>query len=233
MASLRLSWDDAMAAFVPGMDSLERAIATTTEAALGDTPQRILDLGGGPGRYAERLTDRWPTARITLLDLDPVLLSLARTAVPETVTVIGADLTSPSWPALTGDGYDLVTALMAVHYLDARAVGTLYRRARSVLAPGGLLVIADVMPDDHLPALTTAMSATATPSDTWSRWWAALPDVPGMSPLLHERADAFRAHPPSGFTATVEWHASAARAAGFTEAGLIWRESRHAAVAAH
>ncbi|MEU4691557.1 methyltransferase domain-containing protein [Actinoplanes sp. NPDC023714] len=231
VASRRLAWDDAMAAFLPGMASLERTIATTAEAVLGRPPSRILDLGGGPGRFAERLTARWPTTRITVVDLDPVLLALARTALPPSVTMIAADLTGPSWPALTGDGYHLVTAVMAVHYLDARQIAALYRRAHAVLAPGGVLVVADVMPDPHLPAVMTALASAGPPADACSNWWSTLPGVPGLGPLLSQRAEAF-GHPPAEFTADAGWHASAVRAAGFTEAGLIWRESRHAALAA-
>lgn len=225
-----------MAGFLPGHDSLERAIATTTEAVLGRPPARVLDLGGGPGRFAERLSTRWPAARITLLDLDPVLLALARAALPHSVSVIGADLTCPSWPSATGAGYDLVTAVMAVHYLDAAPIRDLYRRARDILAPGGLLVIADVMPDDGLPSAMNALipPAGSAPgsADAWSRWWAALRESPSLRPLLTERAELFRDRPPAEFTAGVAWHAVAAREAGFGECGLIWREARHAALAA-
>lgn len=249
-----------MAGFLPGHDSLERAIATTTEAVLGRPPARVLDLGGGPGRFAERLSTRWPAARITLLDLDPVLLALARAALPHSVSVIGADLTCPSWPSATGAGYDLVTAVMAVHYLDAAPIRDLYRRARDILAPGGLLVIADVMPDDGLPSAMNALippagsapgsavgsaagaaagaaagsaaGAAAGAADAWSRWWAALRESPSLRPLLTERAELFRDRPPAEFTAGVAWHAVAAREAGFGECGLIWREARHAALAA-
>lgn len=133
VAGHRAAWDTVMAAFVPELAALEQAI-TTTAARPDGSPRRLLDLGGGPGLLAERLATRWPGARVTLLDLDPVLLALARSAVPDTVTVVEADLTAPSWPTFTGDEYDLVTAVMTVHYLDPAALRSLYAAVHRLLA---------------------------------------------------------------------------------------------------
>ncbi|SDT59085.1 class I SAM-dependent methyltransferase [Actinoplanes derwentensis] len=232
VAGHRAAWNTVMAGFLPALPDLEQAIMTTAERLTGP-PARILDLGGGPGLLAERLATRWPSARVTLADLDPVLLALAAATVPPSVTVVEADLTDPSWPTRTGTGYHLVTAVMTVHYLDPAAIRCLYAAIRRILHPGGLLVVADVMPDDGLPAMMRALATPADPSgDSWSQWWAVLAAVPEFGDLLRRRAEIFRDRPPAEFTPAVSWHAAAARAAGFTEAGALWRHGRHAALAA-
>lgn len=229
-ADRRAAWDRVMTGFLPGLARLEEAIATAAEACAG-VPRRVLDLGGGPGMAAGRMAARWPTARITLLDLDPVLLALARAALPGTVDVVDADVTAAPW----GERCDLITAVMTVHYLNAAQIRALYADALRALAPGGLLVIADLMPDDDLPSVMDALDPApgeAAAELAWSRWWADLADSAEFAPLLAARAEVFRHRPPAGFTAGPRWHAAAARAAGFAEAGLLWRDGRHAALAA-
>ncbi|GAA1611596.1 class I SAM-dependent methyltransferase [Actinoplanes couchii] len=225
----RAAWNSVMTGYLPGLADLEQVITTAAERRTGP-PARILDLGGGPGLFAERLATRWPAARITVADLDPVLLALARAALPTTVTTVETDLTDPSWPATTGTGYHLVTAVMTVHYLNPAAIRSLYAEIRRILAPGGLLVVADVMPDDGLPALMTALEAP--PGQAWSHWWSQLASAPEFAPLMDRRTEIFRSRPPAEFTPALSWHAAAARAAGFPEAGALWRHGRHAALAA-
>ncbi|BCJ40993.1 methyltransferase [Actinoplanes ianthinogenes] len=235
VAGWRTTWDAMMLGFVPGLPALERLIATAVEAVRGAPPTRVLDLGGGPGLLAERMSRRWPDATVTLLDLDPVLLELARAGLPSAIGVVRADLTSPAWPAATGTGYDLITAVMTVHYLAPEAIRALYAAARDALAPGGLLVVADLMPDDGLPGLMRALDPApgeAAAELAWAQWWCGLMGVPEIVGLLAARADLFRDRPPAGFTADLGWHAAAIRAAGFAEAGALWREGRHAALAA-
>ena len=65
----------------------------------------------------------------------------------------------------------------------------------------------------------------------WAQWWSDLSATRALGPLLAERAALFR-HPPAEFTAPVSWHVTAAREAGFREAGILWRSGRHAALAA-
>ncbi|GAA4588200.1 trans-aconitate methyltransferase [Actinoplanes octamycinicus] len=235
VAGWRAAWDAMMLGFVPGLPALERVIATAVEAVRGAPPARVLDLGGGPGVFAERMAGRWPDAAVTLLDVDPVLLEVARAGLPPEIGVVRADLTSPAWPAAAGGGYDLVTVVMTVHYLTPAVIRSLYAAARDALAPGGLLVVADLMPDDGLPEVMRVLDpgpGEAAAELAWAQWWSGLTAVPEIVGLLAARADLFRDRPPAGFTADLGWHAAVARAAGFREAGALWREGRHAALAA-
>jgi SAM-dependent methyltransferase len=241
-ARRRAGWDAVMSRFLPGSGDFETALITAAEAVCGGAPGAALDLGGGPGGLADRMARRWPGATVALLDLDPVLLAIARSALPGTVPVVTGDLAGPDWPAaVAGHGpFDVVTVVMTLHYLPPDRAQAVYRDVRRVLAPGGLLVVADVMPDDDIPSVMEAVrsadhpgcSELAVAEQAWARWWADLAGDPAFDRLLLRRRAVLGDREPAEFTATTAWHRDAARRAGFAEAGVVWRRGRHAALAA-
>src|SRR5436190_2530080 len=91
----------------------------------------ILDLGCGPGYFAERLANWLPTARITALDLDERMLGLARQRLAQRATVIQAAAEQTGLPA---ESFDFVLArLLLQHAADPlRVIG----EAQRLLKPG-------------------------------------------------------------------------------------------------
>ncbi|MFG1885812.1 class I SAM-dependent methyltransferase [Micromonospora sp. NPDC049102] len=231
----RESWAQVMEGFVPHLASLEETLCRVAEAVGGRSPARVLDLGGGPGLLAERMARRWTDAAIALMDIDPVLLALARGALWGEVRALEGDLSTPGWVDRAGGGYDLVTVVMTLHYLPPARVRAFYDDARRCLAPGGLLIVADLMPDEGLPSLMGALNPApdeAVAELAWAQWWSGIADLKVLRPLLAQRAAIFENRPPAEFTAPGSWHAAAAREAGFGEAGILWRCGTHAALAA-
>jgi SAM-dependent methyltransferase len=233
----RQSWDDVMARFMPGLASFEAAMITTAEAVGGGPPADVLDLGGGPGLLAERLATRWPRATVRMLDLDPVLLMLAETGTPAGVTVHPGDLAGSAWPAEMAQycPVDLVTIAMTMHYLPADRARALYRDARTVLRPGGLLVVADLMPNGDLPSVMNALRPVADEAAAglaWTRWWDEIGADPAFASRMRQRQELFADRPPAEFAPDERWHRAAAHAAGFRENGVIWRHGAHAAICA-
>lgn len=233
----RRRWDEVMNRYLPGITGLEEAIAGATEAVGAGPPGVVIDLGGGPGLFAERLARRWPHADLRLLDLDPALLALARAGLPAGLVVRQADLGDPAWLAqVDGDGpADLITVIMTMHYLPEDRVLTLYREIREVLRPGGLLVVADCMHDRGLPSVMNPLHPVADEAMAgiaWSRWWDEIATEPALGPALRQRRELFSRRPPAEFTPDAQWHGAAARAAGFRETGVIWRQGAHAALCA-
>ncbi|HEY2792809.1 MAG TPA: class I SAM-dependent methyltransferase [Micromonosporaceae bacterium] len=99
---------------------------------------RVLDLGGGPGRYAEWLLDRGQ--RATLADLSPNLLEIARRRgrIEDIAETDARDLS-----AWADDAFDAVLALGPFYHLTEaadrdRATAEILRVTR----PGGLVAIA-------------------------------------------------------------------------------------------
>ncbi|MEU4421750.1 class I SAM-dependent methyltransferase [Actinoplanes sp. NPDC024001] len=232
----RGSWDEVMAGFLPGAQSCEAALLAVAEAVCGGAPARVLDLGGGPGVFAERMAARWPNAGVGMVDLDPVLLALAATGAGGRISVHRADLQS-GWPDVVAAGgpYDLLTAVMTIHYLAADRALALYRAARRLLRPGGLLLVADLMPEPGLDGVTGRLHPAADEAAAglaWTRWWDDLRADGALRALMRERQTVFGDRIPAEFTPSVSWHRDAAREAGFAEAGVVWRWGAHAALAA-
>jgi hypothetical protein len=96
-------------------------------------------------------------------------------------------------------------------------------------------VVADLMPDDRVASVMNALDPAdgeAAAELAWAQWWSGVAETASLRPLLAERATIFGARPPAEFTVPASWHITAARAAGFAEAGILWRCGRHAALAA-
>jgi SAM-dependent methyltransferase len=231
----RASWAQVMGGFVPGLATLEEMICRAAESRRHGSPRRVLDLGGGPGVLAQRMALRWPGAEVTLMDIDPVLLALAREGAGDVVRTLDGDICSPAWVGDVGDGYDVIVMVMTLHYLPSENARAWYDDVRRALAPGGLLVVADLMPDDGIATLMSALDPAdgeAAAELAWAQWWNDVAQVRPIRPLMDARTAVFRERPPAEFTAPVSWHVAAAHDAGFRETGLLWRCGRHAALAA-
>ncbi|TMQ07609.1 MAG: methyltransferase domain-containing protein [Deltaproteobacteria bacterium] len=127
--------------------------------------QDILELGSGPGFVTQRLLDELPTARVTGLEIDPLLISRARQLVTgpcvERMTIVEGDVMNPPLP----DGrFDVAFArYLFMHIPDP--VGAA-RRIRRLLKPGGRLIVSE------LDAGFTGLRVPDLPEyDPWARCW--------------------------------------------------------------
>jgi hypothetical protein len=117
--------------------------------------------------------------------------------------------------------------------LKAPRIAEIYREARSLLRPGGVLGNADHMPDPGLPGLSSRLTQTTsdrasqfrqdTGAKDWKQWWTGLRDIPELAAALAERDAAPPDAAHTGSNESSAWHVAALRHAGFVEAGLTWR----------
>ncbi|MFI9814542.1 class I SAM-dependent methyltransferase [Saccharothrix variisporea] len=205
-AALRRGWDAQQQPFLPWREEVFDVLAARAR-------DRVLDLAGGTGSIASRLTD------VTLLDFDPVLLEIARVALD--VPVVRADLSGPGW----ADGlprFDSVLAGTALHHFGPDRLRALYAEIRDLLNPGGLFANADRMPEPAavVPGEPGAMEA-------WHDWWREALAHPALAALA-DRPDGESAD----FYPPVSWHVDALRAAGFAHVEVVWRRGDSAVVVA-
>jgi ubiquinone/menaquinone biosynthesis C-methylase UbiE len=108
--------------------SRERLVAIIAALDAVDTPTRALDVGTGTGAVARLLSERWPSAEVTGVDVSPGMIAEARRLGPERYDVGDAS-------ALPYDdaAFDLVTLNNMIPFFDELA---------RVTARGGYVAIA-------------------------------------------------------------------------------------------
>jgi trans-aconitate methyltransferase/GNAT superfamily N-acetyltransferase len=206
---------------------------------LGAGPGALLDLACGPGSLAGRAAARFPGADITGVDIDPLLLEMARRTTGERCRYLDADLRAEGWDAVLGNSrFDAVCSATALHWLDSDHLGPLADVLAARIRPGGVFVNHDSLPGDAAAeprlvelALGLRRDAAATAhekaAEDWDHWWAAAGDVETFVPLLAERDRRFGARR-HGEGTTLTEHVEALRKAGFAEVGTItqWADRR-------
>ncbi|MEU5940835.1 class I SAM-dependent methyltransferase [Micromonospora sp. NPDC047548] len=237
------SWDRQQETYLPDREHRFAALLDAADAVSGDGPLRLLDLAGGTGSISLRALARRPDAQVTVVDLDPVLLTIAEASLSGRAAIVTADLNRPDWTAaLPHRGYDAVLTATALHWLDGPRLASLYREIHDTLRPGGVFANADHMPSDALPTLTTRLTERARQrraarhaagaAQSWAGWWEQAAADPTLGPLVEKRRQIYPTGHSPEWTPPASWHLDALRAAGFSEVGVLWRNGGDAAVAA-
>lgn len=236
------SWDRQQQAFLPDREERFAAMLEAVAATSDGSAPRVLDLAGGTGTISLRTLARFPRARVTVLDQDPVLMAIATASLRERAEVVDADLGDPGWRAkLPEEGFDAVLTATALHWLPAERVATLYGEIREVLRPGGIFVNADYMPEESLPTLSERLldhqraqreaRYAAGAATAWGEWWKRAAADEFLAPKAVERERIYpNTRHSHEWTPPALWHVDALRVAGFSEAGVLWRGGTDAAV---
>jgi tRNA (cmo5U34)-methyltransferase len=101
----------------------------------------VLDLGAGTGLLSKFVSERYPQACFTLMDISREMLEKARVRFagqPDRFSFIVQDYSSD----LNGS-FDLVISALSVHHLEDRMKATLFRNIYRILGNRGMFINAD------------------------------------------------------------------------------------------
>jgi tRNA (cmo5U34)-methyltransferase len=112
-----------------------------------DAGIRVLDLGAGTGLLSAFIAERFPRARIELVDISEAMLDRARARFAGESRLRFHRLDYLREPL--GGPYDAVVSALSIHHASADEKVGLYRSAFAALAPGGAFVNADQVPGDR------------------------------------------------------------------------------------
>lgn len=115
-------------------------ISVSVADAKTNTPQ-ILDIGAGTGLLSSFLLNRYPEARITLIDISEKMLEVARQRFSgnENIKYVVGDYTKLN----LSEEFDLVVSALSIHHLEDSDKKELLRKCYSVLKPNGIFINAD------------------------------------------------------------------------------------------
>jgi tRNA (cmo5U34)-methyltransferase len=214
--------------FVPERDGQMQRITRLLSELRPDA--RVVELCCGEGLLAERVLAAYPTISIHLFDGSTEMLTRVQTRLARfegRFTCQNFDLGSTSWRSFDFP-IDAIVSSLAIHHLPGPQKQILFQDLFTLLAPGGQLIIADVL---EVPG----MSGRKLAADEWDqavRQHAF--DLDGNNKAfeffitegwnMHRYLDPEDIDKPSPVFSQLKW----LEAAGFIEMDVNWLYAGHA-----
>lgn len=205
------TYDKDRSQLIPGCDRFYRwAIDLIPESA-----RRILDLGAGSGLLTILVRDRFPDARIHLMDFSAAMLDLARSRLGASpnITYEEADYVTAPLPR----NLDAVVSSLSIHHLADADKRTVFRKVYEALAPGGVFVNAEQV-----------AGPTAELEARYKKLWLAQAREAGAT---EEQIDGALYRMSEDRCVSLETQLNWLRAAGFSDADCWYKENRFAVIA--
>lgn len=150
-ANRRLEADrgEYFAGWVESLFALNRPAAAAVAKHLGPIPGRILDIGAGSGVWGLSAAEESPQARVTFLDLQPVLEGVTRPFAQKLGVLERSEfVTGDFHDAPFDSGFQRVYLGHILHSEPHEGNRKLLTRVHGCLQPGGTLVIAEMVADN-------------------------------------------------------------------------------------
>ena len=233
-------WDRQQERYLPAREARFALMLDYAEAQL-ESVGRVLDLCCGNGALSRRVLERFPTARVTAVDWDPVHLEIARRTLPDRVELVEADVAHDGWSAQIEPALDLVVTATALHWLDRDDLVRLYGELGRLVVPGGMFMNADHLPQSAptIRALSEELTESwqdanfAGGDETHGGFHEAAAADPVLRAAAELRAERFPPHEAGdGRTLAVDFHRGTLLEAGFREVAEVWRHRDDAVLVA-
>ncbi len=139
-------YDQMAPLLVPKYEWLQQQMLELAGIAAMEEPA-VVDLGGGSGRFIERVLEANAGATCTWVDSSEAFLAVARrrldrygSRVRYIVSKLEAD-----WGSQVDGPADAICSMSAIHHLERAEKRELYARCRELLKPGGWFINTDEM----------------------------------------------------------------------------------------
>lgn len=113
-------------------------------AKLKSSPQRLLDIGGGPAVYSIAFCQKYPELKAKIIDLPYAAQegqkSIEQAGLRDRIDYIEGNLFEIDWE----DGYDVALLCNILHFFESDRAAELIHKTFQSLRPGGKIIIQDV-----------------------------------------------------------------------------------------
>lgn len=132
-------YDSQRRMLIPCFDDFYGICASVADVKT-NTPQ-ILDIGAGTGLLSNFILNRYPEARITLIDISEKMLEMARQRFDgnKNIKYVVGDYTKIS----LSEEFDMVVSALSIHHLEDDDKKELFKKCYSILKPNGIFINAD------------------------------------------------------------------------------------------
>ncbi len=197
----------------------------------------FVDLGGGSGRLAERVLDRFPRARAVLIDQSEPFLALAEQRLERfgpRATLVQRRL-QDDWATGLPTAPQAIVSTSAIHHLQPTEKRTLFGRCREALDDGGVFINGD----EYRPADDSEYRVLL---EEWSAHMVSALEAGRIPDSFRQTLDQWRSRniehfgmpKKSGddFLETIAQQREYLRDAGFTRVEVTWAEKLWAVLVA-
>ncbi|NIF31353.1 class I SAM-dependent methyltransferase [Enterobacter sp. Cy-643] len=228
-------WDRQQSAYIASREARFDALLDILALQFDDAFS-LLELGCGPGSLTRRILQRFPAVHVTAVDVDPVMLAIAReTLLPfgDRVRILSADLATPDWQQkIVGTRPEAIVSSTALHWLMPDRQHALHGEIHKMLADNGVFLNADHQrfnpADLHKKAISerhdvqTQQRAWAHGAVNWETWFTLAKEIEDIARLIPAREAVFAGRPVPPPT-TVAFQLASLNQAGFSETGTLWQ----------
>lgn len=140
-------WVEFARSMAPMTRAVAEEMALATDAKSGKK-WKVLDLAAGHGTFGIAIAKHNPNAQIFAQDWAPVLEVAMENARAAGVEARVHRLPGSAFDVDLGAGYDVILITNFLHHFDPPTNENLLRKLRGALAPGGLVVTLDFIPNE-------------------------------------------------------------------------------------
>lgn len=134
-----LNYDNQRKKLIPCFEDFYQMAISLAELD-NDSPV-VLDLGAGTGLFSSYILNKYPKAKLTLIDLSEAMLDIAKTRFQHhsNVEYIVSDYTKYDYT----ERYDLVISSLSIHHLLDSEKQELYQKIFSIMKDNSIFINAD------------------------------------------------------------------------------------------
>lgn len=167
----------AMGYMGPTNDDMGRSVANYIKRKLPDfQPKRILDMGCTVGHSTLPFKEAFPDAEVIGIDVAGPQIRYAHARAAGLGQAVGFLQRDASATGFADGSFDLIVSHILLHETSGKAMPAIIRECHRLLAPGGLMIHADLPPFDLMDPFTQFI----LDNETWYNnepFWGAMREI--------------------------------------------------------